>query len=162
MGKREAKGTFWILLSFLLAMILSLVPLPSWVEWFRPEWLLMVIIYWGVATPHRVSIGIAWVLGLLLDAFNGTLLGEHALAMVVITYIVVSQHRRIRVFPLWQQGIVVLLLTAVFQLIVFMVQGAIGQIPQTWLYWMPTLTSMMFWPWVYAVLREWRRRFKIA
>lgn len=155
-------GTFWIVLSVLLALLLSLVPLPYWASWFRPEWLLLVVIYWAMALPHRVSIGSAWCLGLLLDALNGTLLGEHALAFSIVAYVTVKLHLRIRLFPLWQQALSVLGLVYLYQLVLFIIQGVIGQLPTTLWYWLPTLSSMLFWPWTYLMLRNLRRRFKIV
>lgn len=155
-------GTFWILFSIFLAMILNMLPLPAWADWYRPEWLLLVILYWALALPHRVSIGAAWVVGLLLDAMNGSLLGEHALAMSVVTYIIVVFHRRIRLFPVWQQALVVFGLTLCYQLIIFTAQGAIGEDPNTPLYWAPSITSMLMWPWVFIILRDWRRRHQLV
>lgn len=155
------KGVICICWSFILALMLTILPLPLWAAWARPECVLLVIIYWTIALPNRVSIGIAWLMGLLLDVISGTLLGEHALAMALVAYITISLHRRLRVYPLWQQASFVFALVFLYQLIIFILQGMIGQLPQTFLYWLPSLTSMLFWPWVFIVLRDWRRYYKM-
>lgn len=156
------KGTIWIIVSIIAALCLTLLPLPAWAVWCRPEWLLLVVIYWCLTVPHRINIGIAWILGLLLDALHGTLLGEHALAFALVAYITVKLHRRMRFFPISQQAVAVFGLIILSHIIIFVVQGLIGQAPQTWMFWLPSVTSMMLWPWVFLVLKEWRQRFKIA
>jgi rod shape-determining protein MreD len=155
------RGLWWVWLSFILALMLTILPLPAWAAWSRPEWLLLAVIYWALALPNRVSVGVAWVLGLLMDAINGSLLGEHALAFLMVVYITVKLHLRIRVFPLWQQAMMIATLVFCYQLIIFCIQGFAGKFPQTPIYWLPSLTSMLLWPWVFIVLRDWRRRFRI-
>ena len=78
------KGGWVILLSFMLALLLDIIPLPLWVDRFRPDWPALILIYWSMALPHRVGIGSAWVLGLLVDAAKGTLIGQHALALLLM------------------------------------------------------------------------------
>lgn len=155
------RGMWWVWASFVLGLILTILPLPSWVIWFRPEWLLLIVIYWSLALPHRVSVGVAWVLGLLYDAINGSLLGEHALAFMAVVYITVKLHLQIRMFPLWQQAMLVFGLVLWYQLLVFGMQGLAGNFPETLWYWLPAVTSMLLWPWIFIVLRDWRRRFHI-
>ncbi|HUM92196.1 MAG TPA: rod shape-determining protein MreD, partial [Candidatus Competibacter sp.] len=68
-------GRWIIVLSFLIAFLLGGVPLPDSLERFRPDWVAMVLIYWNMALPHRVGIGIGWLVGLLMDVGRGGLLG---------------------------------------------------------------------------------------
>ncbi len=152
----------WIILSITFALILTILPLPLWAAWFRPEWVVLVLVYWNIALPQRVNIGTSWIIGLLLDALSGTILGEHALALVVITYIAVKLHKRIRTVNIWQQSLTLGLLVMLFQAIIFIVQALVGEIPRSFFYWLPSLTSALFWPWVFIILRDWRRKFKIC
>src|SRR5471030_300849 len=94
---------FIISITFLGAFVLTLLPMPDWTVWLRPAWVLLVLIYWTMEVPYRVNIGIAWFIGILLDVLNGTLLGEHALALTVVCYIVARMHSRLLMFPLLQQ-----------------------------------------------------------
>lgn len=140
-------------LSFVVAFIFTLLPMPSWAIWLRPAWVLMILIYWGMAAPDRVNVGIAWIVGIFLDVLEGTLLGEHALALTIVMYIVVRMYTRLRMFPLIQQGLVIFFLVLLYQFILFCIQGFLGSLPNSWLYWSSSLTSMLLWPWVYSILR---------
>ncbi|KOR30889.1 rod shape-determining protein MreD, partial [Achromatium sp. WMS3] len=101
----------WVIIIILLiATVLSIMPIPFWARYFRPQWVTLVLIYWTLALPQRINIGSAWLIGILQDVITGTLLGQHALAFSVVTFVVVSLHLRIRMFPLWQQSIIVMVL----------------------------------------------------
>lgn len=138
--------------------MLTIIPLPDWATLWRPEWVALAVIYWSMALPRRVGLGYAWILGLLLDIIKGTLLGQHALGLVVIAYLTTRFHQRIRVFPLWQQSLVVGLMLSMHLLLLLWIYGIMGYAPNTWFYWMPVLTSMLLWPWLFLLLRDIRRR----
>jgi rod shape-determining protein MreD len=146
----------------LFALVLTLLPMPEWTVWLRPAWVMMVLIYWSMTSPQHVNVGTAWVVGILLDVLNGTLLGEHALALVIVTYFVVRMHSQLRVYPILQQAIWVFLFILLYQFVLFCVQGFLGELPKTWLYWSSSATSMLLWPWVYTIMRDYRRRLKLA
>jgi rod shape-determining protein MreD len=148
--------------SLLIALLLSILPLPHWATPFRPDWVTLVLIYWCLALPQRVGVGIAWTLGLIEDVLSASLLGQHALGLAVVAYLTLRFHQQIRVFPLWQQALTVLVLLATKQLLVLWVHGILGYPPDTPLYWLPSLTGMILWPWVFVVLRDVRRRFQVS
>lgn len=155
-------GLTVIILSFLLALLISILPLPAWVILLQPQWLILVIVYWVVAMPHRVSVGIAWILGLLLDALYGTLLGEHALALCVVAFLAHRLHRQIRMFPLQQQAISIFVLVIVYQCLLLWIQGILGQLGNNlYWFWASAITSMLLWPWVAMLLRYSQRRYRI-
>lgn len=151
-----------ILATFLVAFVLTLLPMPDWTVWLRPAWVLLVLIYWTMVIPYSVNVGIAWMLGIILDVLNGTLLGEHALALTMVIYVVARLQSRMKMFSLLQQGLCVFLLVLFYQFIIYCVQGFIGQLPHGWLFWSSAITSMLLWPWVYSIMRNSRRRFKVA
>lgn len=157
-----AHNWFVIPLSFLLALILTLLPMPDWAVWLRPDWVLLILIYWNITLPYRVNVGTAWFIGLLLDVLNGTALGEHALALTVVSYVVVKMHARLHMFPLLQQGLAVFLLVLLYEFILFCVQGFVGEFPRGWLYWLSSITSMLLWPWIFTIMRDCRRRFRVV
>ena len=156
------QGGWLILLSIMAALVLTAIPLPEWANIVRPEWVALVLIYWCVALPYRVGIGIAWSVGLFLDVMKGALLGQHALGLSVVAYVAIKLHRRIRNFPLWHQALIILPLIAIHLLLVTWVKGIVGQPPQTLLYWLPAFSSMLLWPAVYLVLRSLRRRYRVV
>ncbi|SRR5579883_548307 len=153
---------FMIALTFLLALMLTMLPMPAWTVWLRPAWVLLIIIYWTMETPYYVNVGLAWFSGIILDVLNGTLLGEHALAMTIVIYLVARMQSRLRMFSLLQQGLMIFLFTLIYQFILYCVQGFQGEVPRNYLYWSASATSMIVWPWVYSVLQSYRRRFKVG
>jgi rod shape-determining protein MreD len=148
-------------LSIIIAMMLTILPLPDWAIWLRPQWVLLVMVYWCLALPERISVGIAWVIGLLLDVLLGTLLGQHALSLAVVAYFIVKFHPRIRLYPIWQKTLIVFMLSLIYLALLFWVQGLLGVLPNSWQFWLPALTSTLLWPWVFIILRDLRRKFNV-
>jgi rod shape-determining protein MreD len=146
-------GFFIVPLTLIAAFILTLLPMPGWAVWLRPAWVLMVLSYWAMVMPDRVNVGTAWVTGIFLDVLEGTLLGEHAFALTIVVYFVVRMSSRLCMFPLVQQGLSMFFLVLFYQFILFCIQGFLGALPNSWLYWSSSLTSMLLWPWVYSILR---------
>jgi rod shape-determining protein MreD len=149
-------------MTFLVAIVLTLLPMPEWSVWFRPAWVMMVLIYWTMMAPHRVNVGTAWIVGLILDVLNGTLLGEHALVFTMVSYVVIRMHKQLRMYSILQQALWVCGLGFFYEVVIYCIQGFIGALPNTWLYWMSCFTSMLLWPWVFVVLRDYQRRFVLT
>jgi len=153
---------FAIVTTLFIALILAMLPMPDWTIWLRPAWVLMVLIYWAMMTPSQVSVGIAFLTGLLVDLLNGTLLGEHALAFTIVIYFITRMYIRLRMYPMLQQGISVFTFVLMYLFILYCIQGFIGQLPGSHLYWLSAVTSMLLWPWLFVVMGDCRRWFKIA
>ena len=103
MAERE-HSLFLPALSLVLTLSLSLVPLPHAISSFRPDWVAVVLLYWSLTAPRRFSLLTAFWMGIVLDTLSGSLLGQHALALLVIVYVAERLHLRIRVFPMSQLG----------------------------------------------------------
>lgn len=162
MAEVKHQGGLIVTLTFVIAMLLSIVPLAEWGRVFRPEWVALVVIYWCIAMPDKVNIGTAWIAGLCLDVLTGTLLGQHALAFAMIAFISVKLHKQIRVYPMWQQALSVCFLIAFGQLLMLWIDGITGESTTSWAYWASSLTSAILWPLVFVVLRGLCRSFRIA
>ena len=115
-----------------------------------------------MAAPERVGVAVGWTAGLFLDVMTGTLLGQHALGLSVVAYIAHRTHRRVRVQPLWRQGVTVFGLVFLYQALVLWSHGIRGIPVMTPAYWTSPLVSMLLWPWMFAVLRVIRRRYTIV
>lgn len=153
----------WVIAATLVtALMMVIFPLPHWAEVYRPEWVTMVLIYWCMALPQRVGVGIGWLLGLLEDVLRGALLGQYALTLALVAYLTLVLHQRLRIYPLWQQSLVVLMLVALELMLVLWVQGIIGRPPGSWAYWLPAITSALLWPWMFVILRDIRRQFRVT
>ncbi len=153
------KYNYWVIpASICVAFILTLLPLPDWARYLRPEWVSLVSIYWALAVPFRFGLGSAWVAGIFLDVATGTLLGQHALGLTLIVYIVLYIHQRLRLAPISQQGIIIFVLIFIEQTISLWINGIIEQKPSSLLlYYAPSLVSMLLWPWTLIILRAVRR-----
>ncbi len=158
MSVHRHQGGWVIAVTFAVAIMLALAPMPDWADRLRPQWVAMVLVYWAMALPERVGVGIGWSVGILLDVARGTLLGQHALALTVLAFVTHKSHMRLRVLPLWQQAGTILLFLLVYQLIVQWINGISGYPPRDLWYLLPPLISTLLWPWVFVVLRDLRRR----
>ncbi|MGO1246367.1 MAG: rod shape-determining protein MreD [Oceanisphaera sp.] len=143
--------------SLLLALVLSILPLPELIAPFRPDWLLMALVYWSIALPHRANVGTAFFAGLLLDVLLGSVLGMHALALVIPTYLAASQFQRMRNYSVWQQSFVLGALAILNKLLVFWVAYMSRDIQLDYHYFWSIVSTMVFWPWVFLLLRKCRR-----
>lgn len=147
--------------SIVLALLLGIMPMPSAIEFARPLWLAMVVAYWVMALPHRVGLLTAWVSGLATDVLHGELLGQYALVMTLLAWIMLLLHQRIRRFPLWQQSLVMLPVLGMAQMLLFWLSSLTGNRAPLLLFLLPALVSALLWPWVVAVLAAVRRRFHV-
>jgi rod shape-determining protein MreD len=157
----EAQGTRYIVLSLIIALALTIVPVPEYLTSYRPEWVALVLLYWIMALPQRIGVNVAWILGFCLDVLKGALLGQHALAMAVLAYLMLNLSLRIRVYPFWQQSVVVGLMLFIYQALLLWIYDMTGTIDYNWHYWWPVLLGAFLWPWVVMILRDLRRRHHI-
>lgn len=148
-------------LTFLVALLLSVMPMPAPLELGRPMWLAMVLAYWVMALPHRVGLLTAWVTGLATDVLYGQLFGQHALVMTLVAWMILLLHQRIRRFPLWQQSLVMLPVLGIAQMLLLWLNSLTGNRPPTLMFLLPAVVSAILWPWVFSVLRGVRRRFHV-
>ena len=162
MAEQGQHGYWVILLSFLVAVILALVPLPVWSLWARPEWLALVLVYWTIALPHRVGIFTGLFLGVMMDVLEGAVLGQNAFALVVVASLSLILYQRMRVTNLWQQAAMVFLLVGINQLICQWIQNLQGVAAQTPLFLLPAFTSALLWPVILHVLRGLRRHYEVS
>jgi rod shape-determining protein MreD len=148
--------------TFSVALVLTIMPFPVWAEPFRPDWVGLVLIYWCLAIPERISVGTGWLLGFLQDVLYGSLLGSNAIGKTLVAYLAVRLHLQLRMFPRWQQAVSVFGLLITNQLLVLWIRGAIGQAPETISYWTPSIVGALLWPWLFIILRDLRRRSGIS
>jgi rod shape-determining protein MreD len=155
----DARSRLIIIATFLAALVLTVLPWPVWTEQFRPDWVGLVLIYWCMALPNRVGVSTGWLVGIVLDVLYGSaILGENALAKSLMAFLTVHLHLQLRMYPRWQQAVVVLVLVAVNNLIVLWIKHLAGASPSTWSYLTPSVVSMLLWPWLFVILRDLRRR----
>jgi rod shape-determining protein MreD len=111
-----------------------------------PDLLALVLTFWCVHQPRKMGIGIAWVLGLLMDASNGVLIGQHALAYTALAYAAQGLHRRILRFTLLQQALHVLLLLMASQLAMLAARMIAGGTFPGWSFFLGSVVAAALWP----------------
>ena len=141
-----------LVLSVLVALILTVLPLPPWLDVVRPAFLVLTVLYWSVNAPRAGGLAIGFFAGLLLDVFQGPVLGEHALALSLVTYIAVREHQRIRSKPAIQQALIVFAALILYEVVLFMIDGWTGHPVTSPLRWVHTVTGALIWPAAAAIL----------
>lgn len=145
-------------LSVLVALVFSISLFPvGWFE-FRPEWLGLVVLYWTFRAPAQFGIVLAWFLGLLLDVLEATPLGVNAMAMALIAFLVLSIHQRLRMYPMAQQCLVVFMLLAINQMLVYFVKQLLGAEDAGFSYLWPAVTGALVWPVLCMILDNINRK----
>jgi len=135
-----------IVLSIVVALMLAIAPMPEWAIQFRPDWVALTLIFWGMTFPQNYSVGAAWIAGLVVDVAQGTLLGQHALAMTIVMYVTVKFHLQLRQFPVLQLVATVFALLALYQFVLFWINGVAGIAAPAATYWGPVLSGALIWP----------------
>ena len=156
------RGVSVIAASYLAALVLTIWPIPQWAEMFRPAWVVLVTFYWCLWLPQRIGVITAFAAGLLLDTLTGTLLGEHALALVLVAWCALWMHLQVRVYPWWQQAVVVLSIMLIYSFVLFWVDGILGYTLGPGLRWTPPLVTALVWPWVTLVLARLQQRYHVS
>ena len=149
-----------VVIAIIIALTLAIAPLPEAAGPYRPDWVLLTLIYWSMTLPRTFSVGSAWLTGLVLDVAQGTLLGQHALALSAVVFLTARFHLRLRVFPLSQMTITVAVLVGLYQFVLFWINGVAGISADSASYWGPIVSGTLAWPLVYFLsgLVNYRRR----
>lgn len=140
--------------SIIVCLLLTILPLPSWGVWLRPQWTLMVVAFWVMTMPHRVGVGVAWSLGIIVDLLTGSLLGQHAFIYALVAYLLMKFHPQLRIFPMWQQALLLLVLSSLALAVQFIFLDVVGREALSISYWLSSITTMLLWPWMSLTLKS--------
>ena len=158
---RQRLSTWWFIGTLAFALLLMLVPLPGVLEPFKPYWPALFLLYWSLESEDRVSLGLAFGVGLVADLLNGVVLGEQALRLCALVFIALRFRSRLRFFPMWQQALAVLALLLndrVLLLIVRVLAGA-SLPPASW--WIAPFVGAALWTFLFLLLDDLRARLRI-
>lgn len=159
------RGGWLILLTVVIAMLLGLLHLPEtwpqWLGWLRPAWLAMVVFFWVMELPHRIGLISVWLLGLLVDALLADPLGLNGFLLAAITYIGWRFYERLRMYSVFQQAGVLLLLVLTTEGIRMAVQDVAFDRGFDWQVVLPGVSSMLVWPFLYVLLQRLRTQVRV-
>ncbi len=162
MSSHRAARNVPVLLTIILALMLTMMPLPDSVSAFRPDWVALIMIFWTMTVPRRISVGVAWIVGIFVDVSQGTLLGQHALALCAVAYVTVKFHLLMRVFPLMQLTATIFAILALYQFLLFWINGVVGINAPSISYWAPVITGTLIWPLLYTFVSGVRYRVQLG
>jgi rod shape-determining protein MreD len=146
----------FIAASLTAAFMFNLMPWGHYVG--VPDFVALVLVFWGIHQPRKVGIGIAFFMGLLMDVHEATLLGENALAYTLLSYLAIMIHRRILWFPILSQAIHVFPLLLLTQAIQAVVRYAVsGKFPG-WVHFVDSVVAIVLWPLITWLLLAPQRR----
>lgn len=147
-----ARRQWWVsLASLAVTLALASVPLPDSVAPLRPDWVAVVLLYWSLMAPRHFSLMTAFWTGIALDTLTGAQLGQNALSLLVIVYLAEKFHLRLRVFPLSQLALTVLVLLGLYEFILFWIDGMAGRTVPLVERWLPPLTGTLAWVVMYML-----------
>jgi rod shape-determining protein MreD len=152
----------FILVSIIIGIILQIIPMPPPIDLYRPDWLLLILVYWAMALPNRVSVGVAAIAGLILDILYGTALGVHSFALAIPIYLTCANYQRLRNYSMIQQAVTIFVLCLLYHLTVYWLQYWLTGIEFSWVFLRPAFTSILFWPWLFWLLRKFRRNLRVT
>ncbi|MEP7186903.1 MAG: rod shape-determining protein MreD [Rhodanobacter sp.] len=152
---------WWFVGTLVFSLLAMLVPLPGVLEPFKPYWPALVLLYWALESEDRVTLGLAFMVGLGADLLNGVVLGEQALRLCALVFIALRFRSRLRFFPIWQQTLAVLALLINDRILLMVVRVLAGDSlpPASW--WISPFVGAALWPFVFLMLDDLRARLRI-
>ena len=160
---RGSHGLWVVVVSFLIAALLMVLPLPEWMEYYRPEWMALAVIYWVMALPNRIGLFSAWLLGFFVDVLEDSLLGLNGLVLAMVAYMALSLYQRLRMFTMLQQASTVFMLIGIHQLVSFWVLTVSNQTTSpNLMFLVSAVSSAIVWPLLFYILRYLRRTFRVV
>lgn len=153
----EKNNDIRLIFSFIVALLLTVMPLPSFLIWFRPQWMMAVLLFWVITKPSHYGILLAWFIGLLTDLVTGTPFGQQAIIFVVITYFVMKLHLIIVHSPRWQQAVIIGTFAGCAMILQSMIVGLTGHTALVMRNELSVVATVIVWPLVYSFLEDTRR-----
>jgi len=135
-----------MLVSCIVALALAILPLPEAIDAFRPDFLVLVVLYWSIAAPRAGGLLLAFAAGLALDIIQGVVLGQHALALTLMAAWAMHLRLRLRVFSVLSQSLTIFALLTGYQFILFWVDGATGNPVTSFSRWLAPVIGALIWP----------------
>lgn len=142
---------------FIVAFVLEIMPWPAGFQGLRPTWIALLLIYWSLALPDKISVGTAFLAGIVWDLILGSILGIHALVLSVAIYFVAKHHLILRNLSLWLQSLLVMVYIALIRFCIFLVELVLHGASFNSQELLGAIISGVLWPWIFLLMRQIRR-----
>lgn len=149
-------NSLFIALSLIVAFLLNLLPWGQWVG--VPDFVALVLVFWSIHEPRKIGISIAFMMGVLMDVNEASLLGENALAYTLLSYFSIMIHRRVLWFPVGTQALHILPLLLLTQTVQLVVRAIVSEKFPHWYYFSESFVCALLWPVVTWLLLAPQRR----
>ncbi|WP_373767795.1 rod shape-determining protein MreD [Glaesserella sp.] len=146
-----------LILIFVVAFVLEIMPWPVGFQGLRPSWVILVLIYWALALPDKISVGTAFLAGIVWDLVLGSILGIHALVLSIAIYIIAKYHLILRNLSLWLQSLLVIVYVALIRFVIFFVELVLHSAEFNSQELFGAILSGILWPWIFLLMRHIRR-----
>lgn len=146
---------------FLIAFVLEIMPWPIGFQGLRPTWVVLVLIYWSLALPNKVSVGTAFVAGIVWDLILGSILGIHALILSIAIYFIAKHHLLLRNLSLWLQSLLVIVYIIAIRFAIFLIELLLHSAEFNSQEILGAIISGVLWPWVFLLMRQIRRQLRL-
>jgi rod shape-determining protein MreD len=143
-----------LFLSLILFLILTIIPLPNVMMGIRPPWVLMLILYIEIYVPNYFSVILTLFVGICVDVLLSTAIGEHSFALLLTAWIASGKLRQFRFYSIIQQMLLIAVLSFMYQLDVFLIDGLLGYNYSIWIPCMTALSALIVWPWMRMLLEK--------
>jgi rod shape-determining protein MreD len=141
-----------VLTTCIIGLVLTVVPLPTWPAILRPAFVVLAVLYWSIMVPRAGGLMLAFCFGLAIDVFQGSLLGEHALALCFVSYLGIRLNLLVRAKPLFEQSLFVFAALMVYEFLLWVIDGWGGHPLTTPARWAHTFPGGLIWPLVVGIL----------
>ena len=148
----ERESPVLVYITVLIALMLSVLPLPQLLSIVWPNLLVLVVLYWSTLTPRAGGMLVGFLAGLTLDVLNGSQLGQHAFALSLVTYLALRLHLLTRAKPIFEQALFVLIALFVYEGALWAIDGFSSHSTGTWTRWVHVATGAAIWPLIVGLL----------
>ncbi|EXI61794.1 rod shape-determining protein MreD [Mannheimia granulomatis] len=146
---------------FVVSFVLEIMPWPIGFQGLRPNWIVLVLIYWVLALPDKISVGTAFIAGIVWDLILGSILGIHALILSIAIYFVAKYHLILRNLSLWLQSLLVIAYIILIRCSIFIIEFLLHRAEFNSQELLGAVISGILWPWIFLLMRHIRRQLRL-
>jgi len=149
---QNSKTPLAVILSFIVALVLTIIPLPDTINFLRPEWVVLLLICWILKSPLHIGVIYAFLIGFFLDSLYNFPLGIHSFALILSVYLLLKFMRRFEFFSFWQKVAVIFGIVFIYELPSLFYELSTSHLVDFKIYFIPMITSALIWPVVVFLL----------